>query len=72
MEESSTYRGKHLIGNIFLLRVIENSSCRNSSYGRKFDLLRKKLHREKFSPSSYRKFELQKFELWKKHNTEKI
>jgi hypothetical protein len=34
MEESSIYRGKNLIGKIFLLRVIENSSCRNSSYGR--------------------------------------
>jgi hypothetical protein len=32
----------------------------------------KKLNREKFSPSSYRKFELQKFELWEKHNMEKI
>jgi hypothetical protein len=38
MEESSTYRGKHLIRKIFLLRVIENSS-----YGRKFDLYRKNL-----------------------------
>jgi hypothetical protein len=34
MEESSTYREKNLIGKNFLLRVIENSSCRNSSYGR--------------------------------------
>jgi hypothetical protein len=34
MEESSTDRGKHLIGKIFLLLVIENSSCRNASYGR--------------------------------------
>jgi hypothetical protein len=34
MEESSIYRGKNLIGKNFLLRVIENSSCRNSSYGR--------------------------------------
>jgi hypothetical protein len=32
--ETSTYRGKNLIGKMFLLRVIENSSCRNSSYGR--------------------------------------
>jgi hypothetical protein len=52
---------------MFLLRVIENSGN-----GRMFDLLRKKLNRENFSPSSYRKFELQKFELWKKHNMEKI
>jgi hypothetical protein len=72
MKESSSYRGKHLIGKIFLLRVIENSSCKNSSYGRKFDFLRKKLNREKCSPSSHRKFKFQKFELWKKHNMEKI
>jgi hypothetical protein len=30
------------------------------------------LNRENFSPSSYRKFEFQKFELWKKHNMEEI
>jgi hypothetical protein len=34
MEESSIYRGKNLIGKNFPLRVTENSSCRNSSYGR--------------------------------------
>jgi hypothetical protein len=34
MEESSIYRGKNLIGKIFLLRVIENSSCRYSRNGR--------------------------------------
>jgi hypothetical protein len=55
--ETSTYRGKNLIGKFFLLRVTENSS-----YGRNFDLQRKKLNRENVSPSSYRKFELQKFE----------
>jgi hypothetical protein len=32
----------------------------------------KKLNRENISPSSHRKFELQKFELWKKHNMESI
>jgi hypothetical protein len=72
MEESSTKRGKNLIGKIFLLRALENSSCINSSYGRNFDLWRKKLNRENLSPSSYRKFELQKFELWKKHIMESI
>jgi hypothetical protein len=34
MEESSIYKGKNLIRKNFLLRDIENSSCRNSSYGR--------------------------------------
>jgi hypothetical protein len=34
MEESSIYGGKNLIRKIFLLRVMENPSCRNSSYGR--------------------------------------
>jgi hypothetical protein len=34
MEESSIYRGKNLIGKNFLLRVVENPSCRNSSYVR--------------------------------------
>jgi hypothetical protein len=34
---------------------------------------RKKKHDlENLSPSSYRKFELQNFELWKKHNMESI
>jgi hypothetical protein len=33
--ESSTYNsGKNLIGKIFFLQVIENSSCRNSGYGK--------------------------------------
>jgi hypothetical protein len=34
MEERSIYRGKNLIWKNVLLRVIENSSCRNSSCGR--------------------------------------
>jgi hypothetical protein len=32
----------------------------------------KKLNRENLYPSSYRKFEEQKFELWKEHNMESI
>jgi hypothetical protein len=64
--ETLTYRGKNLIGKYFFLRVSEIRVMEETSA-----YIGKKLNRENFSPSSYRKFELQKFELRKKHNMEK-
>jgi hypothetical protein len=55
MEESSIYRGKNLIGKNVLLRVTENSSCRNSSYGRNITC-----KRYEFLPITWIHFELWK------------